>query len=126
MLTVLLFNFCNKFCNIAGYQKKKNTFCFLTCRYYLPIFVPLRRSVRWSHITKVIEQNQKASELASFLKIDLLFFVLVSLPIIQFPMILLLVNTSWIINCALFNTITIDTIQYYSVVALFLSLRLGK
>ena len=47
---------------------------------------------------------QRASETASFLKIDRPFLVLANLPITQFPMTLLLVYTSWIIDCAHFIT----------------------
>ena len=60
---------------------------------------------------------QSASELARFLKIDRPFLVLANLPIIQFPMTLLLVNTSWTISCAHFITITIDS-PYFPLVAL--------
>ena len=64
---------------------------------------------------------QRASEPASFLKIDPPFLVFANLPITQFPMILLLVNISWIINCAHFITITIDSLYFPLVTLLSIS-----
>ena len=65
---------------------------------------------------------QRALKLASCLKINLPFFVHASLRITQFTMTLLLVNTSWIINCAPFNTITIYSLCFPQVALLFISL----
>ena len=55
---------------------------------------------------------QGASKLASFLKINWHFLGLANLPIIQFSMTLLLVNTSSTINCVPFNTLMIDSILF--------------
>ena len=65
---------------------------------------------------------QRASEPASFFKIDRPFFALANFLIIQFLMIQLLVYNSWIINSALFNKITIDSLNFCQVALLFISL----
>ena len=79
------------------------------------------RDVRPTYYRRPNSMYQRASELASFFKIDRPFLVLGNLPIIQFPMTLLFVNTSLIINCAHFITIPIDSPYFPLVALLFIS-----
>ena len=59
------------------------------------------------------------------LKIDRPLLVFANLPIIQLPMTLLQINTSWIFGCALLITTTIDSL-YFPLIALFFISSLWK